>query len=127
MCVDSTVQYALYVCESCRDEPDDENGCGDHCGLEWADELWPLDDEGSWPTCKCCGRAAFLVEPLERTRVPVMQALDSDTWDDRPAVSVFSDLADASPRIAGALATVQRLYDHTVTAGELLRAMEDAA
>ena len=60
------VQYGLYVCQSCRDEPDDESGCGDHCTLEWPAELWPLDDQTSWPTCKCCGRAAFLIAPLER-------------------------------------------------------------
>lgn len=72
MCSDDTeyppVQYAIFVCEHCRDNPDDESGCSDDCALEWAAELWPLEDEVDWPMCKCCGRAAFLIEPLLRVR-----------------------------------------------------------
>ena len=60
-----TAEYGVFVCEHCRDEPDDENGCGDHCGHEWADELPPLETGVTfWPRCSCCGRDAFLVEPL---------------------------------------------------------------
>ena len=71
----TTARHGLYVCEACRDNPDDENGCGDQCGYEWADELPPLAlGLDCWPVCRCCGRNAQLVAPLVRSDVPVLDA-----------------------------------------------------
>ena len=55
------MEYALYVCKTCRDEPDED--CGDACGLEWPDELAPPDSD-YWPPCPCCERPAHLVTVL---------------------------------------------------------------
>jgi hypothetical protein len=62
------VEYALYICETCRDEPSDE--CGDACATEWPDELAPVHSV-YWPTCRCCGGPAHLVTVL----VPLDRAL----------------------------------------------------
>jgi hypothetical protein len=53
-------EYAVYICEACRDEPSGD--CGDACAMPWADELPPQGLE--LPTCRHCGRSAQLVTPL---------------------------------------------------------------
>lgn len=71
--ISNVAQYAIFVCESCRDEDQTKN-CGDHCAQEWAGELPPLwSGLDIWPTCRCCGGNAVLVAPLVREVVEVAE------------------------------------------------------
>jgi hypothetical protein len=62
-----TARYGVFVCESCRDQPADN--CGDACGASWPDELAPVELD-YWPSCRCCGRPAHLLEALVSYEAP---------------------------------------------------------
>ncbi len=56
-------KYAVYVCESCRNDPSED--CSDACGEVFADDLPPLwTGLDVWPQCKCCRADMSLVAPL---------------------------------------------------------------
>jgi hypothetical protein len=55
-------QAGVYICVSCRDNPDD--ACGDYCEMEQLRELLPLGLIDGYPACDCCGKTMHLLRPL---------------------------------------------------------------